>query len=118
MEILRFSFAALFILVGLFVLGVATLGLFRLNYVLNRVHASAKCETLGTMLVLFGLCIVLGFTFASLKVGALIIFLWLTNPVALFMIGRAEAQTNPRLHEEIDILDISSQKDLSQEVME
>ncbi|MCL2791707.1 MAG: monovalent cation/H(+) antiporter subunit G [Spirochaetaceae bacterium] len=115
MEILRFSIAALLIVVGLFVLVVATLGLFRLRYVLNRVHASAKCETLGTMLVLLGLCVLLGFTFTSLKLGALIIFLWLTTPVALFMVARAEVQTNPRLHEEVDTLVVSQQKETLQE---
>jgi multicomponent Na+:H+ antiporter subunit G len=117
-EIIRFSFAALFILTGLFVLAVATLGLFRLHYVLNRVHASAKCETLGTMLVLVGLCVLMGLSFTTLKIAALIIFLWLTNPVALFMVGRAEVQTNPRLHEEVDILVVPSQKDPQQEVAE
>jgi multicomponent Na+:H+ antiporter subunit G len=111
MEIVRFIFAALFMGAGLFVLAVATLGLFRLHYVLNRVHASAKCETLGTMLVLIGLCVVLGLSFATLKIAALIIFLWLTNPVALFMVGRAEVQTNPRLNEEVDILVVSKQTD-------
>ena len=111
MEIIRFSLAALFILSGLFILAVATLGLFRLNYVLNRVHASAKCETLGTMLVLLGLCVILGFSFSALKIIALIVFLWITNPVALFLVGRAEVQTNPRLHDEVDILIVTPQKD-------
>jgi len=110
MEILRICCAALFIFSGLFVLAVATLGLFRLHYVLNRVHASAKCETLGTMLLLIGLCIIMGLSFTTLKIVALIVFLWLSNPVALFMVGRAEVQTNPRLHEEVDILIVPTKK--------
>ena len=115
MEILRFTVAALFIGVGLFILVVATLGLFRLNYILNRVHAASKCETLGTMLVLAGLSIILGFNFMSLKIWLLIIFLWLTNPVAIFMVGRAEVQTNPRLHEEVEIVEVSQQKKTKEE---
>ena len=118
MEIIRFSFAALLVLTGLFVLAVATLGLYRLHYVLNRIHASAKCETLGTMLVLLGVCVLLGFSFTTLKVVALTVFLWLTNPVALFMVGRAEVQTNPRLHEEVDILVVPTKKENRGEVVE
>jgi len=118
MEILRFSLAALLMACGLFVLAVATLGLFRLNYVLNRVHASAKCETLGTMLILLGVCVLLGFSLSTLKIVALIVFLWLTNPVALYMIGRAEVQTNPRLHEEADILIVPPRKNGHEEVAE
>jgi multicomponent Na+:H+ antiporter subunit G len=86
-----------------------------LHYVLNRVHASAKCETLGTMLVLLGLCVIMGLSFATFKIVALIVFLWITNPVALFMVGRAEVQTNPRLHEEVDILVVPTQKDGEEE---
>ncbi|MCL1836398.1 MAG: monovalent cation/H(+) antiporter subunit G [Treponema sp.] len=105
MEIIRFLVAAVFILFGLFVLGVATVGLYRLKYVLNRIHASAKCDTLGSLLVLVGVCILLGFTFTTLKLALLIVFIWLTNPVAVHMIGRAEILTNSRLEDEVEVVE-------------
>jgi multicomponent Na+:H+ antiporter subunit G len=110
MELLRFILAALFITLGLFVLGIATLGLYRLKYVLNRIHASSKCDTLGGMLVLIGICILTGFSFTTLKILALSVFIWLTNPLAIFMIGRAEVLTNPNLEDEVSVLVVPSKK--------
>ena len=110
MEILRFVLATVFLASGILVFGVATLGLYRLKYVLNRIHASSKCDTLGGMLMLIGICIITGFTFTTLKIIALVVFVWLTNPLAIFMIGRAEILTNPNLEEEVSILDVTTSK--------
>jgi len=110
MEILRFVLATVFLTSGIIVFGVATLGLYRLKYVLNRIHASSKCDTLGGMLMLIGICIIAGFSFTTLKIIALVVFVWLTNPLAIFMIGRAEVLTNPNLEDEVSILDITTKK--------
>lgn len=105
MELARFLVAALFLLCGLFVLGVATYGLFKLTYVLNRIHASAKCDTLGSMLVLLGVAVLTGFSFVTLKLFVLIVFIWLTNPAAVHLIGRAEVLTNPYLEDESEVIE-------------
>ena len=42
----------IFIVLGVFVLCVATFGIFRFEYALNRIHVAAKCDTLGSMLIL------------------------------------------------------------------
>jgi len=106
MDILRFALAALFLLSGLFILGVATLGLFRLDSALNRLHAAAKCDTLGALLVLIGMSIIVGWGFTALKFLILITFIWLTNPVAVFMIGRAEVLTNPHVEDECEVTEL------------
>ena len=108
MDILRFVLAALLITSGLVLFGVATMGLYRLKYVLNRVHASAKCDTLAGVLILLGVCIISGFSFMTLKIIVIGIFIWLTNPVSIFMISRAEVNTNPKIKDEVRFLDISS----------
>jgi len=105
MEIFKFSVAVLLFASGLFILGIATIGLYRLRYVLNRIHASAKCDTLGALFILLALCIVTGFTFTTLKLLMLIVFVWLTNPVSVHMVGRAEVLTNPNLREEMEVID-------------
>ena len=104
MDIVRFVIAAVFMVCGLFILGVATMGLFRFHYVLNRIHASAKCDTLGSMLVLIALAILSGNVYTIAKIGVLIVFIWLTNPVAAHMIGNAEVQTNPYLENECEVI--------------
>ena len=106
MEIIRFVFAAFFLVSGLFVLAVATIGLFRLNGALNRLHAAAKCDTLGALLVLTSMAILTGFNFTSLKILILIVFIWVTNPVSVFMIGRAEVLTNPDIEEECEVTEL------------
>ena len=47
----------LFVLLGIFVFAVAVLGLYRFHYTLNRMHAAALADTLGTALVMIGLMI-------------------------------------------------------------
>ncbi|MCL2616811.1 MAG: monovalent cation/H(+) antiporter subunit G [Defluviitaleaceae bacterium] len=107
MEMIRFLVAAVLVAGGLFVLGVATFGLFRLDNALNRLHAAAKCDTLGALLVLLGLAIIVGFNLIAVKLMILVVFFWLTNPVAVYMIGRAEAQTNPRVEEECEVCEVT-----------
>ncbi|MCL2617546.1 MAG: monovalent cation/H(+) antiporter subunit G [Defluviitaleaceae bacterium] len=106
MELIRFAIASVFLLSGLFVLGVATFGLFRLDNALNRLHAAAKCDTLGSLLVLVGLAIFVGFSFMTLKILILILFFWVTNPVAVYMIGRAEVQTSANVENECDVIEL------------
>ena len=103
---IRLAAAAVLILSGLFVLGVATLGIFRFESVLNRIHVAAKCDTLGALLTLSGLILLGGLGAFSLKLALVIVFLWMTNPVASHLVARAEVATNDRLHETCDVLDI------------
>ena len=102
---MRLVVSAALILGGLFVLGVATLGIFRFESVLNRIHVAAKCDTLGALLVLAGLTVLAGPGAFSLKLVLVIAFLWLANPVASHLVARAEVATNERIGETCDILD-------------
>ena len=99
---LRIIFAGIFLISGLFVLATATFGIFRFSTMLNRVHVAAKCDTLGALLILTGLIIVSGFNIFSLKLFMVLLFLWLSNPVASHLVARAEVRTNSKLHETCD----------------
>lgn len=103
---IRLAISSVLILSGLFVLGIATLGIFRFDTVLNRIHVAAKCDTLGALLVLSGLIVLSGLGAFSLKLALVIAFLWLTNPVASHLVARAEVATNERIRETCDLLDI------------
>ena len=102
---IRLFIATLLILLGLFVLGVATLGIFRFNYILNRLHVAAKCDTLGAFLVLAGLMVLEGISPVSIKMFSIIVFLWVTNPVASHLIGKTEVLTNPQLEKECEVME-------------
>lgn len=99
---IKFFVSAILIIPGLFILGAATLGIFRFRYVLNRLHVVAKCDTLGAFLVLSGLMVAEGLSFTTLKLLLIIAFLWLSNPVASHLISKTEVLTNPEAKEKFD----------------
>ena len=109
---LRIIIAALLMLAGLFVLGVATIGIFRFSTMLNRIHIAAKCDTLGALLVLSSLIVLSGMTIFSLKLLLVIIFLWLSNPVSSHLVARAEVKTNPDLNKICDFMRFDEQGNL------
>ena len=77
-----FGVSNIFIVVGLFIACSAVLGLYRFNFVVNRMHAAAMNDTLGILLVLVGLMIQSGFQFATLKMLIIIVFFWFASPVS------------------------------------
>lgn len=104
LEWIRFGVAAALMLTGLFILGVATFALFRLDYVLNRIHIAAKCDTLGTLLILLSLMIMSGFSFTSARLLLIIVFVWLSNPVAGHLVTRLEVLTNKDFTEKCEVI--------------
>ena len=71
-----------FFLFGLFVFISAVIGLFRFDYVLNRMHAAAVGDSLGIFCVLIGLMLLHGWSLAMGKTLLIFVFLWLASPVA------------------------------------
>ena len=106
---IRVIIAGVLMLAGLFVLGIATVGIFRFSTMLNRIHVAAKCDTLGALLMLSGLIVLSGFTVYSLKLGLVIVFLWLCNPAASHLVARAEVKTNPNLEQICDFVDLTEE---------
>ena len=98
---LQFILGALLITAGVVVLSLSLFGVYRFNYVLNRMHAAAMGDTLGILLVLGGLIVLSGFTALSLKLLLTIVMLWLTSPVSSHLIARLEVTTNEKLNEHL-----------------
>lgn len=102
-EWIRFVFAAVFLAGGIFVAGVAVFGTYKFQFVLNRMHAAALCDTLAILFVLTGLIIICGFTFTSLKLLLVILFLWFASPVSSHLISRLEVSTNQELEKDCEV---------------
>ncbi|MDD5428735.1 MAG: monovalent cation/H(+) antiporter subunit G [Candidatus Omnitrophica bacterium] len=64
------------------------LGLIRFPDVYTRLQASAKCVTLGTCGILFGLFVCTGFTATGIKALLCIAFIFLTAPVSAHALAR------------------------------
>jgi multicomponent Na+:H+ antiporter subunit G len=74
---------------GAFFLLVGSVGLLRLPDFYCRSHATGKSDTLGIMLVIFGLMLIEGFSLNSAKLFFALIFVFLTNPTATHALSNA-----------------------------
>lgn len=102
LSMIRFIVAMIFLLGGVGVAIVATIGIFKFKFVLNRMHAAAMCDTLALAMVCIGLIIISGFSFLSLKLLLVILFLWFASPVSSHLIARLEVTTDERVKDECE----------------
>ncbi len=102
---IRIAAATILIVLGLFVFITSTIGVFRFKYVLNRMHVAAQGDTLGALSILAGLIVLCGFSFHSLKMLLIIIFLWMASPAASHMIAKAETMTCRHLDKEYEVIE-------------
>lgn len=77
------------ILLGAFFMLVAAIGVVRMPDLLIRMHAATKAGTLGAGLLLVAVALHFGETSVTLRAVSVIVFLFLTAPIAAHMIGRA-----------------------------
>ena len=85
-----FGISNAFIVVGLFIACSAVLGLYRFDFVVNRMHAAAMNDTLGILMVLVGLMIQSGFQYATMKMLIIIVFFWFASPVSGHLITKMQ----------------------------
>ncbi|MDO4169447.1 MAG: monovalent cation/H(+) antiporter subunit G [Lachnospiraceae bacterium] len=102
-EWIRFLIGAFFIIVGIVTAAIATFGMYRFSYVLNRMHSAAMCDTLALASVMIGLIVIYGISFASLKLVLIILFLWFASPVSSHLVSRLEVTINEHLEEECEV---------------
>lgn len=91
---IRFVLGILFLFGGMSLFVLEIMALFKLDYVLNRMHAAATGDTLGIGLSLVGLMILSGWNFTTLKLALVLVFLWFSSPVASHLIARLEVETH------------------------
>lgn len=106
MEVLqwiRFIIAALLILAGILVELMAVIGVYRFNYVLNRMHASAMGDTLGLDFVLIGVIILSGFSYTSLKLMVVLLVFLFSSPVSAHLVAKMEIETNQNIKKECEV---------------
>ena len=96
--------AGLVVLVfGVFVFFSAVLGVYRFDYVLNRMHAAAVGDALGIFCILLGVVLLHAPSLSAMKALLVLIFLWITSPVSSHLIAQTEVQTNPDLKSECKV---------------
>jgi multicomponent Na+:H+ antiporter subunit G len=86
-------FGLVIMAVGVFFLLVTSVGLIRLPGFFARVHAVSKSETLGMSLIFAGLMVHDGVSLVSVKLGLVLIFVAIANPVAAHLLTRSAIRT-------------------------
>ncbi len=116
MEWIRFLAGAFFLILGLLTFLVEIIGVFRFQYVLNRMHAAAIGDTLGIGFSLVGLILMNGLNFTSLKMFLVIVFLWFSSPTSSHLIAKLEVTTGEDGEEHYRKLDLKElEKELEEE---
>lgn len=73
---------------GFFVL-VGGIGVLRMPDLYTRMHAASVTDTMGALLVISGVVLQAGFTLASVKLAAILLFLLFTSPTASYALANA-----------------------------
>lgn len=87
----------LLIVSGVILYVVEVIGIFRFDYVLNRMHAVSIGDSLALFLVLAGAALLVWDWFAAARILVILLFVWLTSPVNSHLLARVEAMTNNHL---------------------
>ena len=82
--------ACVIIGIGVLIILLSTMGLFRYKYVLTRMHIAAQSDTMGLLLIVIGAAIIMGMSFATLKLLTIIVFYWITAPVSSHIVANME----------------------------
>ena len=97
MSWLRFIIGAILLVAGIVFYVIQFIGVFRFKYVMNRMHAAAIGDTLGSSLMMLGTVILNGWQLSTLKMVLIIAALWLTAPVSTHMLAKLEVLSKEKM---------------------
>lgn len=121
LEMIRLVIGVCLLLMGLAVFIIEIFGVYRYQYVLNRMHAAALGDTMGLALSLFGLMFLSGWNITTVKMMMVVAFLWISSPVSSHMLAKVEVDTNEVLDSHceqfasLEALEGSIQEDLTEQ---
>ena len=115
LEWIRFGLVALLMLFGLFTMIVAIIGLFRFDFALNRIHATAMADTMSLLAFLAAVIIAVGFHAVALKLVLVLAMQWCTSPLAGHMLSQLEYRSDNNLSVHMDLSDAEYREEVSGE---
>lgn len=84
------NIVAIFILLGSLFMLVAATGLLRFRDTLSRLHATTKAPSFSMLLIVLAVCLYFGTLVIILKAALLILFIYLTAPLAAHAIANSK----------------------------
>jgi len=76
-------------IIGAVFLVAGGIGVIRLPDAYTRMHAAGLTDTMGAGLILLGMMLQGGFTFVTIKLIIILIFLWFTSPTSSYALANA-----------------------------
>tara|TARA_B100001989_G_C24330707_1_gene359839 strand:+ start:345 stop:638 length:294 start_codon:yes stop_codon:yes gene_type:complete len=77
------------IIIGLMIVFIGSIGLFKFRDFLTRTHAASVIDTLGVMLIIFGLMFDEGFNILSLKLFILFLLVFISCSTTSYLLAQA-----------------------------
>lgn len=102
---IKIIIAGILMSLGLIVLIAAAVGNLRFAFVLNRMQAGATADTLATLLIISSLIVLSGFSWLTLKLVMMLMFLWFSNPVASHFLAKTEIIVNKDILDECEVVE-------------
>lgn len=109
---IQFLVGAAFLIAGLVFYVIQFIGVFRFKYVMNRMHAAAIGDTLGSSLMMLGAVILNGLQLSTLKMVVIIAALWITAPVSSHMLAKLEVMSKEKME---DVCPVVTPQELAEE---
>ncbi|NLC72206.1 MAG: monovalent cation/H(+) antiporter subunit G [Ruminococcaceae bacterium] len=81
---------AVFMSMGLFVIAVSVLGVFRMKTILTRMHAASLLDTMGLFLTLLGAAFFMLDVAGVLKLVLVLVLMWIAAPLTTHLIAKME----------------------------
>lgn len=106
-ETFRFCIGAVMMLVGIVSAAISILGVFRFQFVMNRMHCAAILDTVSMAGILGGLMVISGNIQYIPKLAAALLVLWISSPAASHLVARMELSTDGTAAEHIKMEDLS-----------
>ncbi len=82
-------FISVLIVLGALLILIAAIGLLRFKDIYSRIHAATKATSLGILLLLVGVIFYFGDWNVTLKSVLIIVFVYLTSPLAAHSIAKS-----------------------------
>lgn len=102
-EWIRFGLTVLCVLGGCFALLSAIVGLFRFDFALNRLHASAIADTMALSLLVLGVMLAVGLHPLLWKLLLVVVLQWCTSPLSGHMLAQFEYRVNRNLAQHLEL---------------
>lgn len=109
---IQFLVGAAFLIAGIVFYVIQFIGVFRFKYVMNRMHAAAIGDTLGSSLMILGTVILNGLQLSTLKMLVIIAALWITAPVSSHMLAKLEVMSKEKIE---DVCPVVTPQELAEE---